>query len=274
MNDETLHAPGYWAVIPAGIRYDDRIPAAAKLLYSEISSLTGAAGYCWADNAYFAQLYKITERTVRRLLDALEAQGYIRVEETRGERNVLVSRRIFAGINPLSALAGPPSDAEISLDKNVQTDPVPDLSSDKNVRSLDKNVQTHLIKEQEIITYVSADQKKQPTNRSAASWKPERFDAFWSFYRRIPGEDGRARNESKQKAARAWDALCPDDALIGRIGRALLRQMETPEWQRGVGIPMAATYLNQRRWEDAEELPEPAAAEARPIGRGKDVIEI
>jgi len=29
--------------------------------------------------------------------------------------------------------------------------------------------------------------------------------------------------------------------------------MATDSWQRGVGIPYAATYLNQRRWEDDPE---------------------
>lgn len=133
--------PSYWAVLPAEIRYDDRLPASAKLLYAEISSLTGKDGYCWADNNYFARLYQITERSVRRLLDALAELGYIRIEEERSRHNVLDQRRIFAGLNPL---AGAPE----SLDKNVQR---PE-SLDKNVRSLDKSVQRHFIlNNQEII---------------------------------------------------------------------------------------------------------------------------
>ena len=73
--DEKLVQPSYWAVVPAGIRYDDRIPANAKLLYAEISALTGQEGYCWADNAYFAGLYQVTERSIRRLLECLQAQA-------------------------------------------------------------------------------------------------------------------------------------------------------------------------------------------------------
>lgn len=133
--------PSYWAVLPAEIRYDDRIPAAAKLLYAEISSLSGRDGFCWATNDYFAALYRITERSVRRLLDALEEQGYIRIEEKREDHNRLVYRRIFAGLNPLAGASEP-------LDKNVQrVDPL-----DKIVRPLDKNVQRHIIKYQEILT--------------------------------------------------------------------------------------------------------------------------
>ena len=143
--DDNQSAPGarpsYWAVLPAEIRYDDRLPAAAKLLYAEISSLTWKDGYCWADNAYFAGLYRITEHSVRRLLAALAELGYIRIEEKRENHNRLVSRRIFAGLNPLSAASEP-------LDKNVQrVDPL-----DKIVQPLDKIVQRHFINNnQEII---------------------------------------------------------------------------------------------------------------------------
>ena len=136
--------PSYWAVLPAEIRYDDRIPASAKLLYAEISSLTGREGYCWAENDYFARLYRINERTVRRLLDDLAEFGYIRIEEERSRHKVLDSRRIYAGINPLAG-------SSESLDKIVQR---PE-SLDKNVRSSDKIVQRHYIKKYQEILSIS-----------------------------------------------------------------------------------------------------------------------
>ena len=249
MTDENLEQaprPGYWAVIPAGVRYDDRIPASSKVLYAEISALCDQHGYCWAGNDYFARLYQMTERSIRRQLAALEEYGYIRIEETRGDHNAVLDRKIYAGINPLF-------EAGLPLDKNVQrAEPL-----DKNVRPLDKKVQRDIINnKQETITRVRDRSENGP------EWKPERFAKFWTFYRKIPGEGGRARNEKKQDAIRAWDRLRPDDELISTIGRALLRQLSTPEWSRGVGIPMAATYLNNRRWEDAEDLPEPGTAAA------------
>lgn len=72
-------------------------------------------------------------------------------------------------------------------------------------------------------------------------WKPERFAGFWRFY---------PNGNHKQAAIRAWDALRPDDDLIDEIGRALKRQMSSELWQRGIGIPEAAAYLNQARWTD------------------------
>ena len=40
------------------------------------------------------------------------------------------------------------------------------------------------------------------------------------------------------------------------MARALKRQMASEEWQRGIGIPYASTWLNNRRWED-EDKPRP-----------------
>ena len=91
--------PSYWAVLPAAVRYDPAITAGAKLLYAEISSLTGSRGYCYASNAYFAGLYGITERTLQRHLKALEDAGYIRILDGNGGK---ARRRIFAGVNPLA----------------------------------------------------------------------------------------------------------------------------------------------------------------------------
>ena len=116
-----MEKPNYWAVIPAHIRYAENLPANAKLLYAEISSLTNAAGYCFATNAYFENLYTLSERTIIRLLKALEKEGYIRIEDAEGGK---AQRRIYAGINPLHS---PP-------DKNVST-PLTKMSvpPDKNV---------------------------------------------------------------------------------------------------------------------------------------------
>ena len=39
---EETNTPGYYAVIPASVRYDDRLPGKAALLYGEITALCGA----------------------------------------------------------------------------------------------------------------------------------------------------------------------------------------------------------------------------------------
>lgn len=93
--------------------------------------------------------------------------------------------------------------------------------------------------------------RKPRQGKSTPEHAPERFEQFWEFY---PG------GGSRLKAVAAWDALAPSDELIDEMARALKRQKASRQWQEGVGIPHASTWLNQRRWTD--KLPE----EPRPQG--------
>ena len=82
--------PNYYAIIPADVRYDKDLPANAKLLYGEIGSLANKKGYCFAANAYFAELFGISERQITRLLNSLAVKGYISISEGGGR-----SRKIY-----------------------------------------------------------------------------------------------------------------------------------------------------------------------------------
>lgn len=88
-----MSKPGYYAVIPADVRYDDQIPANAKLLYGEISALIGATGFCYASNEYFQELYGLSERTVRSLISKLQSAGYLKVELEKDPQTGQVERR-------------------------------------------------------------------------------------------------------------------------------------------------------------------------------------
>ncbi len=96
--------------------------------------------------------------------------------------------------------------------------------------------------------------KRAKKSKTAPDWKPDRFSGFWDYY---------PRHESKQAAIRAWDKLKPSDDLIAIIARALERAKQSEEWQRGIGIPYASTWLNQERWTDEAPSPklQPTAAE-------------
>ena len=69
--------PSYYAVIPANVRYDKTLPPLARLMYAEITALSNQYGYCFATNKYFAELYEVTDRTVRNWIESLTEKGYI-----------------------------------------------------------------------------------------------------------------------------------------------------------------------------------------------------
>ena len=232
--------PQYWAVIPSPVRYDEHLTPSEKLLYGEISSLTGKTGYCFASNAYFAALYGLTERTIRRMLADLHEQGYIRIEDGNGGRQ---RRRIYAGINPLA----------LNPDKNVRE------PGQKCPGNPDKNV-PRISKEN---NKANNPPKAPQGAESVPAWKPDRFAGLWDYY---------PRHTSKQAAAKAWEKLKPSDELIAEIGKALRRQKACDEWQRGVGIPYLSTYLNQRRWED--ELGDFSPADDPAQGGRKDLVQL
>lgn len=91
--------PGYYAIIPADVRYDDRITANAKLLYGEISALIGKDGYCFASNKYFAELYGFSPETIARLVSKLEDHGYIRRELIKDKSGKVEQRRIYLSVS-------------------------------------------------------------------------------------------------------------------------------------------------------------------------------
>ena len=219
--DEQKQKPGYWAVIPAAVRYDEKLTPNAKLLYAEISSLTDGTGYCFASNAYFQALFGLSERTIQNLLRALQLRGYIRIQDGDGGR---ARRKIFAGINPLqenpAEICGVPPQkfagggAEICtrINKEIRKDNKPPQAPHRGRRA-----------------------------KAVCEHEPEMFERFWALY---PRRDGKA------EARYEWDELKPDRELMQEMSAALRTRIASDEWTRGIGIPWACRWLRYRRWED------------------------
>ena len=77
----------YSAVIPASVRYDENLTANAKLIFGEISALSNEKGFCWATNAYFAQLYKVSPSSVSKWIKQLEKNKHIKIKTIKDEYN-------------------------------------------------------------------------------------------------------------------------------------------------------------------------------------------
>lgn len=93
MNEE--NKPGYYAVIPAHIRYCEELKYPERLLYGEITSLLNKEGYCFASNRYFAELYNVIPGTISRWISHLEKLGFIKVILIRNDKKQIIQRRIY-----------------------------------------------------------------------------------------------------------------------------------------------------------------------------------
>ena len=138
----------YFAIIPARVRYDNDLSANAKLLYGEITALSNAEGYCWANNQYFANLYNTTVRTVQRWIKQLVDKEYIISELIEDEiTKEVIERRLYMNDICIRSNIHP-------HDKNVMT------PHDKNVMTPhDKNVIYNNTSINNISKYVSMYEK-------------------------------------------------------------------------------------------------------------------
>lgn len=235
-------APSYYAVIPASVRYDRELRPNAKLLYGELSALAAAEGYCWASNAYFAELFDLSAKTVAELIRQLAERGHIRTEVVRDTETHQVQARKIWITGPAGECVHPSPEKSGEGSPEKMEDPPPKNPAENNTSI--NNTSNIPPKAPQGAAQGEKRKGRGREPKTTAEWKPERFEAFWKIY---------PRGESRQTAIRAWDKLRADDALLEAMGRGLQRAMGSEEWQRGIGIPYAATWLNNRRWEDTDK---------------------
>lgn len=125
-------SPSYYAIIPAGVRYDKQLPQGAKLLYGEITALTNKNGYCWASNDYFAKLYSVSIGTIKSWLKCLEDNSYIRrvIKYKSGSKEV---EQRFISLAPRSENL-PPSVRKLTHPRSENC-PENNTSINKNIRA-------------------------------------------------------------------------------------------------------------------------------------------
>ena len=250
--------PAFWAVIPASVLFSEQLRPNAKLLYGVVTLLQESSGYCYASNRYLGNLFGLQPDTITGLLNNLVDAGLIATDVVRDPlTNEVQERRIWTVAQIPSIIPPSPKNIGEGSSKKIG-EPSPKNLGDPPRKKSEENNTSNNNTSNYIPPIVPRDPgdgcegecppepEQMPTEKPRGGlpkWKPERFAAFWKFY---------PRGENKQRAVKAWDKLKPDDALIATMGRALAKQKASPDWQRGIGIPHASTWLNGRRWEDEQ----------------------
>ena len=80
-----------FSVIPAAVRYDNKLTDKAKILYGTITAYCDKKGYCWATNKDFAEQYKCTIQYIIKLIKSLENNNHIKVERTSNRRKIYIN---------------------------------------------------------------------------------------------------------------------------------------------------------------------------------------
>lgn len=127
---EIMDRPNFYAVLPAHIRYSDKLTWLEKILYAEITALSNKDGHCFATNSYFSKHYKVSERTVRRAITNLTDIGFLfTLYESHGDRT---HRKIYLRERAVEEI--PMAVIEQSKKPEMRTN----LATSK--KALDKNV--------------------------------------------------------------------------------------------------------------------------------------
>lgn len=108
-----MEKPNYYGILPADVRYDNRLKPMEKIMYSEITALTNKNGYCNAKNQYFAELYEVHKNTVGAWINHLVELGYLKSILVKNDKKEIVGRRLYITI--------PTKNIEDPINENIDT---------------------------------------------------------------------------------------------------------------------------------------------------------
>lgn len=97
MNNEQ---PNYYSILTANVRYDRKLKANEKLLFSEITALANKSGYCTATNNYFANLYGKSKTTISNWINHLKERGYLKVYLEK-DGSQIIGRKLYPVAEPV-----------------------------------------------------------------------------------------------------------------------------------------------------------------------------
>jgi hypothetical protein len=231
--------------IPAEVLFNADVPPTQKILFGFIRNLAHTEKGCWASNKYLSNLLGVEKQTVSKGISLLAELKYI-VVQFKTLPSGVTARSIY--INDLYPHLYAPFLKEVfqSMNKGIvrQIAGYPIDSLPPSYDNARKQVSNKVSKN---INVPSVENHK-------GFLVPSDFTKFWELY---PSK----RKGLKGKALTAFEKVCrpnyPHRPTWQRVRAALLRQQKSPQWKKdgGAYIPMASTWLNQKRWlDDAAEM--------------------
>ena len=201
-------------------------------------------GFIFQDG-YLEQLAKLSDQELGRLVRALA------IYHSTGETKELAGRESiaydFIKVDIDRIEQGYANKCETNRNNRVNSITI---DNDRQRPSTTGNEQAQdkvkdKIKDKVKIKKVSADADTKESQRPSEKL-PNGFDRFWEVY---------PRKMAKAEAVKAFEKIKPDAMLIETMVKAVLKQRLSAQWKEDNGkyIPLPATWLNQRRWDD--EMP-------------------
>jgi len=113
----------------------------------------------------------------------------------------------------------------------------------KRAKSLTLQMLHTLVDDRNGNAFIAVTQSRVEKSRVEKNMSMSDFNSFWEKY---------PRKEAKATAQMAWQKLSPSSLLVNEIISAVAARSITDGWTKDGGkyIPLPATYLNGRRWED------------------------
>ena len=206
---------GYYAIIPADVRYDVRLTPNAKLLYGEITALCNEKGFCWAMNGYFADLYSVSKVSVSKWVGSLRDCGYIECEVQYKEGTKQITNRYIRLATPIKEILGTPIKKSLIPSQRKVKDPIKEMFKDNTTVN---NTVNNTVNMGETSSPVVHEEKKKPVKRFVPPTLQEVIDycnktqagidplSFWSFYESKGWMIGKNKMKSWPHAIGTWKA--------------------------------------------------------------------
>jgi len=185
-----MEKKGYYAIIPASVRYDKRLPANAKLLYGELTALSNEKGYCWAGNDYFAGLYEVSKTSVSKWVSALRDTGYIEIQLEYAEGTKQILHRYIRIVKD-------PIEEKLNTPLRKVNDPIEEKFKDNNTL----NTTSNNTKNKGRFTPPTLTEVIEQCNRTGANIDPQ---GFIDFYESKGWMIGRNKMKCWRSAIRTW----------------------------------------------------------------------